>query len=122
VALGDGPVYPVLFLKPGGQPDRTSSVHWVAPKPLGGVAIVRGHRLGAPHDPVRFQAEDDIVSAVEVLDPAAAGQTDDGASWWLTFLLRVGAGCYGLQIDSAGFSEVVVVDFRICCRPHRFAL
>jgi hypothetical protein len=119
VALGDGPVYPVLFVTPGGLPDRTSSVHWVAPRPLGGVAIVRGHRLGMPHDLVRFQAEDHTVRAVEVLDPAAAGQTDDGGSWWLTFLLWAGVGCYGLQIDAARFSEVVVVDFRACCRPHR---
>src|SRR6266540_1479894 len=104
---------------PGGLPDRTSSVYWVAPQPVGGVAIVRGHRLGTPHDLVRFQAEDHTVSAVEVLDPAAAGQTDNGGSWWLTFLLRAGVGCYGLQIDSARFSEVVVVDFRACCRPHR---
>src|SRR6266487_3074578 len=122
VALGAGPVYPVLFTTPGGLPDRTSSVYWVAPQPVGGVAIVRGHRLGTPHDLVRFQAEDHTVSAVEVLDPAAAGQTDNGGSWWLTFLLRAGVGCYGLQIDSARFSEVVVVDFRACCRPHRLAL
>jgi hypothetical protein len=119
VALGDGPVYPVLSTTTGGLPDQTSSVYWVAPKPLGGVAIVRGHRLGMPHDRVRFQAENHTVRAVEVLDPAAAGQTDNGGSWWLTFLLRVGVGCYGLQIDSASFSEVVVVDFRVCCRPHR---
>jgi hypothetical protein len=112
VALGDGPVYPVLFTKPAGRPDRTSSVHWVAPKPLRGAAIVRGHRLGRPHDPVRFQDEDRHVSAIEVLDPAAAGQDQNGGSWWLTFLLRVGVGCYGLQIDSSSFSEVVVVDFR----------
>jgi hypothetical protein len=119
VALGDGPVYPVLLRTPGGLPDQTSSVYWVAPQPAGGVAIVRGHRLGMPHDLVRFQAEDHTVSAVEVLDPAAAGQTDNGGSWWRTFLLRVGVGCYGLQIDSTRFSEVVVVDFRACCRPHR---
>ncbi len=119
VALGVGPVYPVLRTTPGGAPDLTSSVHWVAPRPLGGVAIVRGHRLGMPRDLVRFQAQDHAVRAVEVLDPAAAGQTDNGGSWWLTFLLRVGVGCYGFQIDSARFSEVVVVDFRACCRPHR---
>jgi hypothetical protein len=109
----------MLFLTPGGLPDQTSSVYWVAPKPLGGVAIVRGHRLGMPHDRVRFQAENHTVGAVQVLDPATAGQTDSGGSWWLTFLLRVRVGCYGLQIDSARFSEVVVVDFRACCRPHR---
>jgi hypothetical protein len=32
--------------------------------------------------------------------------------WWITFLLRVGPGCYGLQVDGPGFSEVVVVNFR----------
>lgn len=111
-ALGAGPVYPVLFTKPGGGPDRSSSVYWVAPTPLGGVAIVRGHRLGIPGDLVRFQDQGRKVNAVEVLDPVAAGQADNGGSWWLTFLLRVGVGCYGLQIDGPRFSEVVVVDFR----------
>jgi hypothetical protein len=109
---GNGPVYPVLFTNLSGGPDRRSSVYWVAPKPLAGVAIVRGRRLGVPHDRVRFRDENRHVTAVEVLDPAAAGQADNGGLWWLTFLLRVGVGCYGLQIDSAGFSEVVVVDFR----------
>ncbi len=87
-------------------------MYWIAPKSLAGAAIVRGHRLGVPHDRVRFQDENHHVTAVEVLDPAAAGQADNGGAWWLTFLLRVGVGCYGLQIDGAGFSEVVVVDFR----------
>jgi hypothetical protein len=118
-ALGDGPVYPVLALRPSGQPDQTSPVRWVAPKPPAGVAIVRGQRLGMPDQPVRFQAEDETVSAVQVLDPAAAGRTGDGGRWWRTFLLRAGVGCYGLQIDGAAFSEVVVVDFRPCCRPYR---
>jgi hypothetical protein len=111
-ALGDGPVYPVLFTKPGGGPDRTSSVYWVAPTPPGGVVIVRGHRLGRSHAPVRFQDEDRNVTTVEVFDPAAAGQADTGGLWWITFLLRVGPGCYGLQVDGPGFSEVVVVNFR----------
>jgi hypothetical protein len=118
-ALGDGPVYPVLALRLSGQPDQTSPVRWVAPGPLAGVAIVRGQRLGMPEQPVRFQAEDETVRAVQVLDPATAGRTGEGGWWWRTFLLRAGVGCYGLQIDGAGFSEVVVVDFRPCCRPHR---
>jgi hypothetical protein len=112
MVLGNGPVYPVLFKTLDGGADRRSSVYWIAPKPLAGVAIVRGHRLGVPHDRVRFQDEYHHVTAVEILDPAAAGQADNGGLWWLTFLLRVGVGCYGLQVDSAGFSEVVVVDFR----------
>ena len=112
VALGDGPVYPVLLTKPDGGPDRTSSMYWIAPTPLGSVAIVRGHRLGRPHDPVRFQDQDHHLTAVQVLDPAAAGQADNGGSWWPTFLLRVGVGCYGLQIDGARFSKVIVTDFR----------
>jgi hypothetical protein len=117
-ALGDGPVYPVLALRPSGQLDQTSPVRWVAPRPPAGVAIVRGQRLGMPEQPVRFQAEDETVSAVQVLDPATASRTGDGGWWWRTFLLRA-VGCYGLQIDGASFSEVVVVDFRPCCRPRR---
>ena len=74
--------------------------------------IVRGHRLGMSHDRVHFQDEHRNVTTVEVLDPGTAEQADNGGLWWITFLLRVGSGCYGLRIDSPGFSDVIAVDFR----------
>lgn len=114
VALGDGPVYPVLFRAAvDGRLDRTSVVYWDAPKPLGGVVIVRGHRLGAPRDPIRFQDDkQEELGLIHVLDPAAAHPAGGEGLWWRTTLLRAGAGCYGLQIDGPRFSQVLVVEFR----------
>ena len=57
VAVGDGPVYPVLFrATAAGRLDHSSVAYWDAPKPLGGPVIVRGHRLGAPQDRGRLPA------------------------------------------------------------------
>jgi hypothetical protein len=112
VALGDGPVYPVLFRNADGRLDRSVVVYWDAPKPLGGVVIVRGHRLGAARDPIRFQNDRQELRLIHVLDPARAHPAGGEGLWWRTTLLRVGAGCYGLQIDGPRFSQVLVVEFR----------
>jgi hypothetical protein len=112
VSLGTGPVYPVLFWNAvKGTLERTSPVWWDAPRPLGGVAIVRGHRLGAPQDRIRFQAFDREVDLVQVLDPALAHPAGRQGHWWYTSRLRAGVGCYGLQIDGPGFSQVLVLQF-----------
>jgi len=112
VAVGDGPIYPVLFRAADGRLDQTAVVYWDAPKPLGGAAIVRGHRLGAPSDRIRFQDDQQELGLIHVLDPAAAHPAGRAGLWWRTTLLRAGAGCYGFQIDGPGFSEVLVVEFR----------
>ena len=45
----------------------------------------------------------------------AARPSREPAAWhrsrWRPTHLRAGRGCYGLQIDGAGFSEVLVVEF-----------
>jgi len=110
VAVGDGPVYPVLFRAAGGRLDRSAVAYWDAPEPLDGAVIVRGHRLGAPGDRVRFRGDDDQLRPVHVLDPAAAYPAADQGRWWPPTRLRAGAGCYGLQIDGPGFSQVLVVE------------
>ena len=113
VAVGDGPVYPVLFRAAAdGRLDHAAVVYWDAPKPLGGVAIVRGHRLGVPSDRIRFQDDQRKLGLIHVLDPAAAHPAGREGHWWRTTPLRAGAGCYGFQIDGPGFSEVLVVEFR----------
>jgi len=113
VAVGDGPVYPVLFRAgPDGRLDQSAVVYWDAPKPLGGVAIVRGHRLGAPSDRIRFQNDQQELGLVHVLDPAAAHPSGREGHWWRTTRLRASAGCYGFQIDGLRFSQVLVVEFR----------
>jgi hypothetical protein len=113
VAVGTGPVVPVLFRAgPGGLLDRSAVAYWAAPEPLGGAALVRGHRLGAPQDQIRFLHDDQEPSLVHVLDPAAAYPDGRKGSWWRATRLRAGRGCYGLQIDGPRFSQVLVVEFR----------
>lgn len=112
VTVGNGPVYPVLFrAAPGGRLDQSAVAYWDAPKPLGGVAIVRGHRLGAPRDRIRFQNDRQELSLIHVLDPATAHSAGPEGRWWPPTRLRAGAGCYGFQIDGPSFSEVLVVEF-----------
>jgi hypothetical protein len=112
VAVGDGPVYPVLFrAATEGRLDRSTVAYWDAPAPLGGPVIVRGHRLGAPRDRVRFQDDGQEPRLVHVLEPAAAYLAGAEGRWWRPTRLRAGAGCYGLQIDGPGFSQVLVVEF-----------
>ena len=113
VAVGRGPVYPVLFRADAdGRLDRSAVAYWDAPEPAGGVVIVRGHRLGAPQDRVRFLSDSQQLSLVHVLDPAVAHPAGPRGHWWRPTRLRVGAGCYGLQIDGPGFSEVLVIEFK----------
>ena len=113
VAVGRGPVYPVLFRADGdGRLDRSAVAYWDAPEPPGGVVIVRGHRLGAPEDRVRFLSDRQRLSLVHVLDPLWAHPAGPRGHWWRPTRLRVGAGCYGLQIDGPGFSQVLVIEFK----------
>jgi hypothetical protein len=113
VAVGTGPVVPVLFRAgPGGVLDPSAVAYWDAPQPLGGAAVVRGHRLGAPSDRIRFLHDGQEPSLVHVLDPAAAYPDGRKGNWWRATRLLAGAGCYGLQIDGPSFSQVLVVEFR----------
>jgi hypothetical protein len=112
VAVGQGPVYPVLFrAAPDGRLDQSAVAYWDAPEPLGGVAIVRGYRLGAPRDRIRFLDDQQKPSLVHVLDPATAHPAGPTGHWWRPTRLRASAGCYGLQIDGPRFSTVLVVEF-----------
>jgi hypothetical protein len=111
-AVGDGPVYPVLFRAAAdGRLDHSAVAYWDAPTPLGGPAIIRGQRLGAPRERVHFQDDQRELRPVHVLDPATAYPAGSQGRWWRPTRLRAGAGCYGLQIDGLRFSQVLVVEF-----------
>jgi len=111
-AVGDGPVYPVLFrASADGRLDPGTVAYWDAPEPVDGVTIVRGHRLGAPTDRIRFQSDQQKVSPTYLLNPVVAYPDGRKGQWWPPTRLHAGSGCYGLQIDGASFSEVLVVEF-----------
>jgi len=112
VAVGDGPVYPVLFRASAeGRLDPATVAYWDAPEPVDGVVIVRGHRLGAPTDQIRFRSDQQKASPTYVLNPVVAYPDGRKGQWWPPTSLHAGSGCYGLQIDGANFSEVLVVEF-----------
>jgi len=111
-AVGDGPVYPVLFRATAdGRLDSSAVAYWDAPTPLGGPVIIRGRRLGAPRDRIRFQDDQQPSRLVHVLDPLLSHPAGPQGRWWRPTRLRAGAGCYGLQIDGPRFSQVLVVEF-----------
>jgi hypothetical protein len=111
-AVGNGPVYPVLFRATAdGRLDHSAVAYWDAPIPLGGPAIIRGHRLGAPRDRIRFLDDLQPTRLVHVLDPLLSHPAGPQGRWWRPTRLRAGAGCYGLQIDGPGFTQVLVVEF-----------
>jgi len=113
VAVGGGPVVPVLFRAgPGSVLDPSAVAYWDAPEPLDGVVIVRGHRLGDPRDRIRFLDDNQQPILTHVLAPAAAYPDGRKGNWWRATRLRAGTGCYGLQIDGPRFSEVLVLQFR----------
>jgi hypothetical protein len=113
VRVGDGPVYPVLFRSGAdGRLDHSVVVYWDAPRPLGGVAIVRGQRLGPAGNRIRFKDDQERLHLVHVLDPATAYPAGPEGHWWRPTRLRAGPGCYALQIDGPAFSEVLVVELR----------
>ena len=73
VAVGDGPVYPVLFRASAeGRLDPGTVAYWDAPEPVDGVVIVRGHRLGTPTDQIRFRSDQQKASPTYVLNPVVA--------------------------------------------------
>jgi hypothetical protein len=113
VAVGDGPVLSVFARDPSGHGLRPLWISWQAVRPLGGTTIVRAQRLGPVRaGPVAFD-EGGISFPVKVLDEAQAQPVDVGGRalpFWMSYRLEGGRGCYGLQIDGPGFSQVVVVE------------
>lgn len=121
-ALGDGPVYPMFTGPHAYQPDRPHrpvrlaelirkgdwyrvKVLWIGEPGQSGPVLVRGRQLDGAY-PVRFGRGDPPGRELRL---GAPGDTPSGwVNWTSTVALR-GPGCYGLQIDGAGFSDVVVV-------------
>jgi hypothetical protein len=125
IALGRGPVYPVLGMAAappaaGGVAGLRSDFHvlgWYLHKTLWAISpmytgpiLVRGERLDQP-GAVRFGAgASSPRGSVQQSKPILRQPSDTSREWRYLpgYTLLRGSGCYGFQIDGTGFSQVVV--------------
>jgi hypothetical protein len=125
IALGRGPVYPVLGMAAAppaarGVAGLRSDFHvlgwylhktlWAISPDYSGPILVRGERLDDP-GPVRFGAGAATPrGSVRDSKPNLRQPADTAREWRYLpgFTLLRGSGCYGFQIDGVGFSQVVV--------------
>ena len=116
--VGNGPLYLVGFGQQGiAQMSEAASYQnglyavpmmLVAPPAYAADMLARGRQMDGPTD-VRFSQD----AGADPLDywqlfPGSAQDSNTGWLAWDTYLEVSGPGCYGLQIDGAGFSEVIV--------------
>jgi hypothetical protein len=126
IALDDGsPPYPLPFplgsvtYSPGDLQPNGWLYHktiWVAPVTMRGPVLVRGRQLDGRHK-LRFTTG--LVGAFRELRLSFSGhEFSDGWQEALgpRYTLIRARGCYGLQVDGAGFSKVLV--FQALISPH----
>lgn len=117
-ALGMGPVFLVGLGKQGvvdlsGSAGMQNGLYNIlaliaAPPAYAADMLARGRQMDGPSS-LLFSADNgSSIFDQWKLSPANAGQSSDGWLIWNTSLEVGVPGCYGLQIDSAGFSEVIV--------------
>lgn len=117
-ALGKGPLY---LVGPGQQGIVALSgsavfqnglyniqVLMIAPPAYAADILARGRQIDGSNS-LLFSADGGFSLFDQwKLSPDNADQANGGWWAWSTFLDVSGPGCYGLQIDGAGFSEVIV--------------
>lgn len=125
VALGHGPVYPVLGMSaappaPGGVAGLRSDYHvlgwylhktlWAISPTYSGPVLIRGGRVDRA-GLVRFGGDAATPRAMVQTSTPVFRMTADGSREWRYYptetLLRA-AGCYAFQVDGADFSYVIV--------------
>jgi hypothetical protein len=123
--IGRGPVYPGLGGSRGvlratldaqyGGPWAGAKVFWYVKRTYRGRVLIRGRRLGDPQ-PLRFNG-DKLPAARELrIEPwdTVAWEGQPSGSRGIASTLRMRSpGCYGVQIDGATFSRVVVLPVEV---------
>ena len=116
-ALGAGPLYLVGFGQQGladlGQGSYQNGLYnllvlLIAAPSTSGDILVRGRQMYGPAA-MRFGLDVGSDSLDQwQLSPNNAGESNAGWLTWSAYMGVSGPGCYGLQIDGAGFSEILV--------------
>jgi DNA-binding CsgD family transcriptional regulator len=119
VALGGGPVYPVLDADtaidigqfPIGGEWLGNKMLWISPPGFTGKVLIRGGRLDGDGQ-VGFDngAPAFLIPLSELrLDTAAAGAPPSGEWYnWATYTRMQAPGCYAYQVDGDGLSYTIV--------------
>ena len=121
--FGDGPVFLGLFWKDRDQSqaifrldpiprDRNAyraKTGWAANPSFSGPILIRGHALDSEETPLVFSASGRPDSVLHLTAPeGAAGPSPTSWSFWPTSMWVPGPGCYGVQLDTASGTDVVV--------------
>lgn len=119
-ALGNGPIYPVLFGADGTATlDEEANedgwyakkVLWVSDATYSGIALIRIARLDGQAE-VRLGGRDEVKLLELQLpeEPWVFGHTPTGWRQWSSLTWFTTPGCYAYQIDGADFTSVLVVE------------
>ncbi len=120
-AVGSGPLY-LVGLGQQGTVDLNQAADYrnglytvlllaIAPPAYAVDMLMRGRQVDGSNSVLFTLSPGSDLLGQWQLSPDAAGQSETGWLAWNGYIEVPGPGCYGLQIDGAGFSEVVI--FRI---------
>ncbi len=124
--VGDGPVYELGYLAVVSIDGNVAYAHegwhwnkvvWARDPQYTGPIVMRGRQLNGP-ETLRFQRIEGAGPTPELALPSlhvpayTTGNRDDAPGWEdiMTWVVVRASGCYGVQIDGAGFSTTIVFE------------
>lgn len=125
--LGDGPVYPVGFSRRGVlrfeyPPPKNSlfagsrwggqKVLWVSDPKYDGPILIRGQQLDGPNQ-LRFGEGSAAILQALAFGPHGAGNLTGSWRNFPSYTRLRAPGCYGYQVDGAGFSDTIVFSAKL---------
>ena len=88
---------------------RRAKTPWISVPDYAGPIVVRGHALNDPGKALLF-TDDGRRPATQLSLQAPRSPSRELWSFWPTSMFIPGPGCYGLQIDTAVATDVVVFE------------
>ena len=132
--FGKGPVYLALSWQDGNTDEATfkldrvpheygayrAKTPWVSKPDYSGPVLIRGRRLDEERgNKLRFTSSGSKINERLELDAPIPGNDPTHWSFWPTSMYVPGPGCYGLQIDTAQGTDVVIFSTTAATQPSR---